>query len=124
MKALRDFHVVFGYVAIVANGAAGMGALLVWQVRRLRGRWIWVLTIAAEAMMMLEVIVGVILFASDDSRADRLRIHMFYGFLTFVTVGLAYQYRDSLRGRVEMFYGLVGLFIMGLGIRAVFEVSS
>lgn len=124
MKALRDFHVVFGYVAIVANGVAGVGALVAWQVGRLRGRWIWVLTIAAEAMMMVEVIVGVILYASDDYGADRLRIHMFYGFLTFVTVGLAYQYRDSLRGRVEMFYGLVGLFIMGLGIRAVFEVSS
>jgi hypothetical protein len=124
VKALRDFHVVFGYVAIVANGVAGVGALVAWQVGRLRGRWIWVLTIAAEAMMMVEVIVGVILYASDDYGADRLRIHMFYGFLTFVTVGLAYQYRDSLRGRVEMFYGLVGLFIMGLGIRAVFEVSS
>jgi hypothetical protein len=74
--------------------------------------------------MMVEVIVGVILFASDDYVGDRLRFHMFYGFLTFLTVGLAYQYRDSLKGRVEMFYGLVGLFIMGLGIRAVVVVSS
>lgn len=124
MQALRDFHEVFGYVAIVANGVVGVGALLAWQVGRLRGRWLWVLTIAAEAMMMVEVVAGVILFVRADLGADRLRIHMFYGFLTFVTVGLAYQYRDSLRGRVEMFYGLVGLFIMGLGIRAVLEVSS
>jgi hypothetical protein len=48
---------------------------------------------------------------------------MFYGFLAFLTVGLAYQYRHSMRGRLEMFYGFVGLFIMGLGIRAVLQVS-
>jgi len=124
VTGLRDFHGVFGYAAIVANGLAGGAALLAWGVGRLRGRWLWVLTIAAEAMMMVEVILGVILFARGHYGSDRLRIHMFYGFLTFVTVGLAYQYRDSLRGRVEMLYGLVGLFIMGLGIRAVFEVSS
>ena len=124
MNALSGFHEVFGYVAIVANGVVGVAALVAWPVHRLRGRWLWILTIAAEVAMMVEVIVGVILFASDDYTADRLRFHMFYGFLTFLAVGLAYQYRDSLKGRVEMFYGLVGLFIMGLGIRAVFEVSS
>ena len=47
---------------------------------------------------------------------------MFYGFLAFLTVGLAYQYRNQMRGRREMLYGLVGLFLMGLGIRAVLQV--
>jgi hypothetical protein len=124
VNALGDFHELFGYVAIVGNGAAGLAALAAWRLRRLRGRWLWVLTIAAEAAMMVEVVAGVILYAGGDFTGDRLRFHMFYGFLTFLTVGLAYQYRDSLKGRVEMFYGFVGLFIMGLGIRAIFEVSS
>lgn len=124
VNALGDFHELFGYVAIVANGGAGLAALAAWQLRRLRGRWLWVLTIAAEAAMMVEVVAGVILYAGGDYTGDELRFHMFYGFLTFLTVGLAYQYRDALRGRVEMFYGFVGLFIMGLGIRAIFEVSS
>jgi hypothetical protein len=48
---------------------------------------------------------------------------MFYGFLAFLTVGLAYQYRNQMRGRREMLYGLTGLFLMGLGIRAVLQVS-
>ena len=48
---------------------------------------------------------------------------MFYGFLVFLTVGLAFQYRDAMRGRTELLYGLVGLFLMGLGIRAVFNVT-
>ena len=50
------------------------------------------------------------------------RIHMFYGFLVFLSIGLAFQYRESMRGRLELLYGLVGLFLMGLGLRAVFQV--
>lgn len=122
MTGLRAFHEGFGYVAIVANGLAGVVALVAWRVLRWRGRWIWMVTIVAEVMMMLEVVIGVILEASD--RYAGSRFHLFYGFLAFITVGLAYQYRDSLRGRVELLYGLVGLFIMGLGIRALFEVTS
>ena len=89
--------------------------------RESRGRWLWIATIVAEAAMMLQVLVGVILVASKDYTAPRF--HMFYGFLAFLTVGLAYQYRSQMRGRRELLYGLVGLFIMGLGIRAVLQVS-
>jgi hypothetical protein len=47
---------------------------------------------------------------------------MFYGFVIFITVGLLYQYRGSMKGRLEMLYGFGGLFVMGLGIRAVLQV--
>jgi hypothetical protein len=120
VRALFDFHRVWGYVAIVANAIAGVVALIAWRVRRARGRWVWVTTIVAEAMILLQVLVGVILVVSKDYTAPRF--HMFYGFLVFLTVGLAYQYRKQMRGRNEMFYGLIGLFIMGLGIRAVLQV--
>jgi hypothetical protein len=78
-------------------------------------------TIIAEAMMMLQVLVGVALVASDDYVVARF--HMFYGFLAFLTVGIAYSYRQQMRGRRELFYGLVGLFIMGLGIRAILQAT-
>lgn len=120
MPTLRSFHAWWGYVAIAANGLVGLAALLAWRVPRVRGRWLWVATIAAEVAMMLQVIVGVILVASKDYTVPRF--HMFYGFLAFLTVGLAYQYRGQMRGRREMLYGLAGLFLMGLGIRAVLQV--
>jgi len=44
--------------------------------------------------------------------------------LIFVTIGLLYQYRSQMKGRQELLYGLGGLFIMGLGIRAVLQVLS
>ena len=99
----------------------GLAALLAWKVEGVRGRWLWTVTIVAEAAMMLQVLVGVVLVASKDYTAPRF--HMFYGFLAFLTVGLAYQYRNQMRGRREMLYGLAGLFLMGLGIRAVLQVS-
>ena len=71
--------------------------------------------------LMLQVLVGTILVASKDYVAPRF--HMFYGFVAFLTVGIAYQYRRQMRGRREMFYGLVGLFLMGLGIRAVLQAG-
>jgi len=117
LQWLLDFHRVWAYVAITANALAGIVALVAWKVRSWRGRWIWVVTVVAEAMMMLQVLVGVTLVASDEYVAPRF--HMFYGFLAFLTVGIALSYRKQMRGRREMFYGLVGLFLMGLGIRAV-----
>jgi len=118
---LLDFHEVWAYVAIVANAVAGIVLLVCWRVRKWRGRWMWIPTIAAEAAMMLQVVVGVALVASDDYVVPRF--HMFYGFVAFLTVGIAYSYRQQMRGRRELFYGLVGLFIMGLGIRAILQVS-
>jgi len=122
MQALRAVHIVFGWTAIGANALAGVVALVAFGVPRARGRWVWVVTIVAEAMMMLEVVMGVVLLSGDRYEVERF--HMFYGFVAFLTVGLAFQYRDALRGRAELLYGLVGLFMMGLGLRAVVEVGA
>jgi uncharacterized membrane protein len=81
----------------------------------------WVPTVGAQAAMMLQVVIGVVLVASDQYVAPRF--HMFYGFVAFLTVGIAYSYRRQMRGRRELFYGLVGLFIMGLGIRAILQAG-
>ena len=111
MSTLRSFHIWWGYVAIVVNGLIGLGALLAWRVARVRGRWLWIVTIVAEAAMMLQVVVGVVLVASKDYTVPRF--HMFYGFLAFLTVGLAYQYRNQMRGRREMPHTRKGFFGAG-----------
>ncbi len=45
--------------------------------------------------------------------------HMFYGFLTFVGVGIILGYRH-LSEYKYLLYGIGGLFVMGLAIRAMF----
>jgi hypothetical protein len=104
----------------VANGLAGIVALIAWKKPGFRGRHVWIATIAAEGAIMLQVLTGVIMVSSKDYVAPRF--HMFYGFVAFITVGLAYSYRYAMKGKMEMWYGLVGLFLMGCGIRAVLQV--
>jgi hypothetical protein len=119
---LLDVHEVWGYAAIVANFIAGVHLLVAWRVTGLRNRFLWWPTIVAEAMMMIQVVLGVLLVSVEDFEPPRF--HMFYGFVAFITVGLLYSYRYvwKARGWMELAYGLGGLFIMGLGIRAVLQV--
>ncbi|HEY7438453.1 MAG TPA: hypothetical protein VIC35_03560 [Acidimicrobiia bacterium] len=124
MHALFEFHKTWGYIAIVLNALAGLYALCAWRWKSLRGRPVWIATIVAESAIMLQVIVGTILVAGDENyRKVVPRFHMFYGFLIFITVGILYQYRTQMKGRQELLYGLGGLFIMGLGIRAILQVT-
>ncbi|MCZ7536737.1 MAG: hypothetical protein M5T61_13110 [Acidimicrobiia bacterium] len=91
-------------------------------MQSLRGRAVWASTIAAEVALLLQVVLGVVLFSSGDYEGLP-RFHMFYGFVAFITIALAYSYRAQLKGRVEMLYGFTGLFLMGVGIRAVLQVT-
>jgi hypothetical protein len=121
---LLDIHEVWGYVAIVLNALAGLFLLAAWRWERLRFGWRWWPTIVAEAAMMIQVLLGVLLVSVDDFEPPRF--HMFYGFVAFITVGLLYSYRYvwKARGWMELAYGLGGLFIMGLGIRAILQVTA
>ncbi len=125
MQYVFDIHKVWGYVAIGLNAIAGLYALGAWRWKGLRGRPLWIFTIVAESAILIQVLLGTILVAGDETyRKIVPRFHMFYGFLIFVTIGLLYQYRGQMKGRQELLYGLGGLFIMGLGIRAVLQVLA
>ena len=119
---LLDVHRAWGYSAIVANFLAGVYTLCAWKWPRLRNRWLWWPTIIAEAMMLIQVLLGVLLVTAENYKPPRF--HMFYGFVSFITIGLLYSYRYiwKAKGWMELAYGLGGLFIMGLGIRAVLQV--
>ena len=119
---LFDIHRAWGYSAITANFLAGLYTLGAWRWKSWRTRWLWWPTIIAEAMMMIQVFLGVLLVSVQHYSPPRF--HMFYGFVAFITVGLLYSYRYVFRARsqLELFYGLGGLFLMGVGIRAVLQV--
>ncbi|MDQ1480670.1 MAG: hypothetical protein QOI44_1531 [Actinomycetota bacterium] len=121
---LFDLHRAWGYAAIVANFLAGVYTLIAWRVPKLRNRWLWWPTIIAEAMMLIQVFLGVLLVSAEDYEPPRF--HMFYGFVAFIAIGLLYSYRYVWRAanRMELAYGLGGLFIMGLGIRALLVVTA
>ncbi|HEY1739392.1 MAG TPA: hypothetical protein VGI86_11810 [Acidimicrobiia bacterium] len=122
MALLRRFHGDWGYIAIVVNALSGLYALAAWKWPRFRGRPVWIGVIFAELALMLQVITGAVLVSSKDYKAPGL--HYFYGYVAFISVGLLYSYRYVWRakGRMELAYGLGGLFLMGVGIRGILQV--
>ena len=82
-----------------------------------RTRALWWFTAFAELAVFVQVGLGVGLVAGQHVKAPQF--HMFYGFVAIITVGIVYSYRAQLRHRLYLLYGFGGLFVMGLGIRAL-----
>ncbi len=114
---LRDVHVGWSWVMIVANGAAGLWALAAARLPDLRTPALWWFTAAAEVAVLVQVCLGVGLVAGQGREASQF--HMFYGFVALIAVGIIYSYRQQMRHRLHLLYGCGGLFVMGLGLRAL-----
>ncbi|MDP8986742.1 MAG: hypothetical protein M3N11_00100 [Actinomycetota bacterium] len=114
---LRDLHAAGAWIVITGNGLAGLWALGAHWAPSLRTRAMWWFTAAAEASIFVQVALGVWLVSGQGREVDDL--HMFYGFVAIVAVGIIYSYRQQLRARLYLLYGFGGLFLMGLGIRAL-----
>ena len=117
LATLAGFHRGWAWVVIVGNGLAGLWALGATQWPPLRTRALWLFTAAVQLSIFVEVALGVTMVAGKE--VPDLQFHMFYGFIMLVAVGIIYSYRQQLRDRLYLLYGLGGLFVMGLGIRAL-----
>lgn len=102
---------------IVANGVAGAWALAAERYTGLRRRQLWWFTTAAEVAVFVQVVLGVLLVAVADVQVSQF--HMFYGFISLIAVAIIYSYRQQLREHIYLLYGFGGLFVMGLGLRAL-----
>ena len=102
---------------IIANGLAGLWALAAHRIEGLRTRALWWFTALAEIAVFVQVCLGVGLVAGQG--IDAPQFHMFYGFVAVIAVGIIYSYRWQIGPRLYLLYGFGGLFVMGLGIRAL-----
>ena len=116
-ETLNNLHTNWAWVVIIANGLAGIWALTAHKIVALRTRALWWYTGVAEATMFVQVILGVIMVNRD--KAVFPAFHAFYGFVGIIAIAIIYSYRAQLKSRVYLLYGFGGLFIMGLGIRAM-----
>jgi hypothetical protein len=117
LGALLDIHKQFAWVVVIGNALAGVWALAAHFRASLRTRALWWFTGAVEVAIFAQVIMGVIVQNRDDIEPPQF--HSFYGFVALLTVGIIYAYRYQLRERIYLLYGGGGLFLMGLGIRAM-----
>ena len=113
---VQSVHGAWSWVVIVGNGAAGLWALAASRWPRFRTRALWWCTGLAQVAVFVQVLLGVYLMAHDHVEAPQF--HTFYGFLTIISVAIIYSYRQQMQHRLYLLYGLGGLFVMGLAIRA------
>ena len=103
---------------IIGNALAGLWSLGAHFQPALRTRALWWFTVAAELTVFVQVALGVGLVAGQDMEAPQF--HMFYGFVAIIAIGLIYSYKSQIARRyLYLLYGGGGLFLMGLGIRAM-----
>ena len=114
---LRQVHADFAWVVDLANAAVGGWALAAHYRVELRTRALWPATVAAEVTIAIEVVLGVALVALED--LEVAQFHAFYGFVALATIGIVYSYRQQVAPHRYLLYGLGGLFLMGLALRAI-----
>lgn len=114
---LRDLHADFAWVVVATNAAVGLWALAAHWQERWRTPWLWRATVVAELTIVVQVCLGVGLVAVQDFEVAQF--HAFYGFVALATVGIIYSYRQQVQPHLYLLYGLGGLFLMGLALRAI-----
>lgn len=112
-----DIHKAWAWVVIIGNGLAGVWALTAHKWVQLRSRALWWFTGFAEAAIFVQVALGVILV--NKNKMEFPEFHAFYGFIGIMAVAIVYSYRQQMKSRLYLLYGFGGLFMMGLGIRAM-----
>lgn len=119
MEDLYDLHRALAWLLILSNAAVGSWALAAQYLPALRSRLLWWCTVVAELSTFAIALVGVLMVSRYELELDQF--HALYGFSTILAVGILYSYRTSpfVKDRVHLLYGFGGLFIMGLGIRAM-----
>lgn len=119
---LFEIHQSFAWFVIISNALAGLWALGAHWLPALRTRALWWFTIVAQSSIFVQVILGVAMVAGQGRQAPKF--HMFYGFVAIITVALIYSYRQQMEKHKYLLYGLGGLFMMGLGIRAMLKATG
>jgi hypothetical protein len=114
---LLDLHESFAWFVIIGNGLAGLWALAAHWQRPLRTRALWWFVIVTQLSIFVQVALGVWLVAGEKISAPQF--HMFYGFVAIIAVAIIYSYRAQMDRLRYLLYGGGGLFLMGLGLRAM-----
>lgn len=104
---------------IGSNALVGTWAVAAQYVPAIRHRVLWWLTGVAQVSTMLVAGIGALIVNQRDIELDSF--HALYGFSTIFAVAILYSYRNSpfISDKLHLLYGCGGLFIMGLGLRAL-----
>ena len=116
-SSLLEVHTSWSWIMIIGNGLAGLWALVAHKNIALRSRALWWFTGIAQVSVFVQVVLGVAVVNRD--KIEYPAFHAFYGFVAIIAIAIIYSYRAQLKSKMYLLYGFGGLFIMGLGIRAM-----
>jgi hypothetical protein len=115
------FHEQWSYVAVFTTGLVGLWGLGLVIFKSPPGRAFGIATGVAITVMLIQVAAGVLLYARGMRPGNGF--HVFYGIVIVMTFSIAYVYRAQLARRPALAYGILLLFVMGLGLRAWSNVN-
>ena len=113
---MNSLHEIWGWIAIVVNGVVGLWGVLMYRRETVPRVFYWAVGIAIVSLLS-QVVLGVFLMSSENLAPGNQ--HVFYGVVIAVTFAFVYIYRAQFRKRPALYYGLLLLFTMGLGIRGI-----
>ncbi len=111
-----SLHATWGYVAVSISGVVGLWGVVMARRETVPRIFYWGVGVAIVALLV-QVTLGVLTMSIDDINPGNQ--HVFYGVVVAVTFAFTYIYRAQFRKRPALYYGLLLLFTMGLGIRGI-----
>jgi hypothetical protein len=120
VQNLLDLHRTVAWFLIASNAVVGVWSLAAHWYPPLRSVVLWVCIGIAQLSAFAMAIIGTLMVNRYDIELDQF--HALYGFSAIVAVGILYSYRTSpfINDKQYLLYGFGSLFIMGLGIRAMY----
>ncbi|MEA1902139.1 MAG: hypothetical protein U9N56_01275 [Actinomycetota bacterium] len=112
---MSSIHTTWGYIAAGVSGLVGLWGVLMARRTTVPKAFYWGIGVATVGLL-IQIVMGVILFSGGTDPGNQ---HVFYGVVIAVTFSFAYIYRVQFRKRPTLYYGLLLLFTMGLGIRGI-----
>jgi CDP-diglyceride synthetase len=121
VNSVLAFHQNWFYVAIAATGIVGLWGLVTALMKKSPPKAFSWATGFAIGAILIQVVAGVYLYSNEIRPGNAF--HVFYGVVIVITLTLAYVYRSTMARRPALTYGILLLFVMGLGLRAWANVS-
>jgi hypothetical protein len=109
-------HANWFYVAVGTTGVAGVWGLVLAIRKQPPNRAFTTARSIAVVAMLVQVGLGLVMYGQGHRPDDAF--HVFYGVVIAVTLAIVYVYRSAMARRPALAWGLLLLFVMGLGLRA------
>lgn len=121
LNTVVRFHQQWFYVAVVSCGLVGAWGLVLGLMKRDLNKAFVMARAVAIIAILVQVGAGVVLYSNGIRPGNSF--HVFYGVVIAITLTLAYLYRSTMARKPALAYGILLLFVMGLGLRAWANVS-